>query len=149
MQGPAPATLLGLLLVAAITAAAAASLAFDYRYPKQDFEGAMRLVDARREGGEPVVTAGGAVYPFLEYYKRDWPGIRSAAELRDVRAGGRRVWMIYTLAEYIEADAPDLIRMLRDDCRVAEVFRGTVAGGDVTVCALDPVTMNAAQSPVR
>lgn len=148
-QRPAPATVLGLLLVAAMTAAAAASLPFDYRYPKQDFEGAMRFVDSRREAAEPVVTAGGAIYPFLEYYKRDWPGIRSGAELRDVRAGGKRVWMIYTLAEYIEADAPDLIRMLRDDCRVAEVFRGTVAGGDVTVCTLEPVTMNAAESPAR
>jgi hypothetical protein len=148
-QRPEPVTFLGLLLVAAMTAAAAASLPFDYRYPKQDFAGAMRFVDARREAGEPVLTAGGAVYPFREYYKRDWPGIRSAAELRDVRARSKRVWMIYTLAEYIEADAPDLNRTLREDCRAAEVFRGTVAGGDVTVCTLDPVTMNAAESSVR
>jgi mannosyltransferase len=148
-EGSAPVTLPALALVAAMTAAAAASLPFDYRYPKQDFEGAMRFVDMRRGAGEPVVTAGGAVYPFLEYYRRDWPGIRSAGALRDVRARGERVWMIYTLAEYIEADAPDLMRTLRDDCLVAEVFRGTVAGGDVTVCTLAPATMNAAESPAR
>lgn len=146
---PAPVTFLGFALVAAMSAAAAASLPFDYRYPKQDFEGALRFVDTRREAGEPVVTAGGAIYPFREYYRRDWRGIRSVGELRDIRAAGERVWMIYTLGEYIEADAPDLMRTLRDDCRVVEVFRGTVAGGDVTVCTLTPVTMNAAQSPAR
>jgi len=140
-----PVTAAGALLVIAMAAAAAASLPFDYRYPKQDFEGAMRFVDARRDAGETVVTAGGAVYPFREYYKRDWAGIRSLTDLKDVRARGQRVWMIYTLSEYIEADAPDLMRTLREDCSVEQVFRGTVAGGDVTVCTLARATINAAR----
>ena len=139
-------TAAGALLVVAMAGAAAASLPFDYRYPKQDFEGAMRFVDARRDAGEAVVTVGGAVYPFREYYKRDWAGIRSATDLKDVRARGQRVWMIYTLTEYIEADAPDLMRTLREDCSLEQVFRGTVAGGDVTVCTLTPATMNAVRT---
>jgi uncharacterized membrane protein len=142
----APVTAAGVLLVVAMAAAAAASLPFDYRYPKQDFEGAMRFVDARRGAGEAVATAGGAIYPFREYYKRNWPGIRSTSALKDIRARGERVWMIYTLAEYIEADAPDLMRTLREECSLEQVFRGTVAGGDVTVCTLAPATMNAARA---
>jgi mannosyltransferase len=146
---PAPVTLFGTALVGVMIAASAASLPYDYRYPKQDFEGAMRFVDTHRLVGEPVVTAGGAIYPFLRYYQRDWPGIRSSAQLHDVRARSERVWVIYTLAEYIEADAPDLMRTLREECPVSQVFRGTVAGGNVTVCTLAPTTTNTAPSTSR
>ena len=146
---PAPVTLLAVALIGAIIAASAASLPYDYRYPKQDFEGAMRFVDTHARAGERVVTAGGAIYPFLAYYKRDWPGVRSSAQLRDARAAGERVWVVYTLAEYIEAGAPDLLRTLRDECSVAEVFRGTVAGGNVTVCSLSPTVATIAAPPAN
>ncbi len=132
----APVTPLGAALVGLMVAASAAALPIDYRYPKQDFEGAMRFVETHRVAPEPVVTAGGAVYPFLRYYNQPWPGIASLGQMQAVRAQGQRVWVVYTLPEYIEADTPDLMRALRDECAVAGVFRGTVAGGDVTVCTL-------------
>jgi mannosyltransferase len=145
-ESEAPVTLVGVALVCLLAAASAASLPYDYRYPKQDFEGAMRFVDTHRRDGEPVVTAGGAIYPYLEYYRRDWPGIRSDAQMAAFRANGERVWVVYTLAEYIETGAPDLMRTLRDECAVEQVFRGTVAGGNVTVCTLPP-TIAAAMGP--
>jgi 4-amino-4-deoxy-L-arabinose transferase-like glycosyltransferase len=128
----------GVALVAAMVVASAVSLPFDYRYPKQDFESALRFVQARA-GDDPVLTAGGAVYPYREYYRTPWAGLASLEQLRRVRAQGRRVWVLYTLAEYIQARTPDLMQALRDDCAVAGVFRGTVAGGDVTVCTLSPL----------
>ena len=134
----APVTPLGAVLVGLMVAASAAALPFDYRYPKQDFEGAMRLVEAHQVAPEPVVTAGGAVYPFERYYTKSWPGIASLGEMQAVRAGGQRVWVIYSLPEYIEVATPDLMRLLRNECKLAGVFRGTVAGGDVTVCTLPP-----------
>jgi hypothetical protein len=135
-----PVTLAGAGLVGVMIAASAASLGHDYRYPKQDFESALRFVDEHRLPREPVATAGGAVYPYREYYRRDWSGVRSAEELRDVRNAGERVWVIYTLADYIATGAPELMRILREQCTVAEVFRGTVSGGDVTVCSLPAAT---------
>src|SRR6266850_2797936 len=96
--------------------------------------------DLRAEG-EPVLTAGGAIYPYQMYYRQPWAGVTSLAQLQKIRAQGQRVWVLYTLAEYIiEAAAPDLMQALRDECAVAGVFRGTVAGGDITVCALPPAS---------
>jgi hypothetical protein len=137
---PAPTTAFGVALVALMVVVSASSLAFDYRYPKQDFDGAMRFVQARRAEGEPVVTAGGAIYPYREYYRQPWEGVDSLEQLQKIRAQGRRVWVLYTLAEIIEASTPDLTHALHDECAVAAVFRGTVAGGDITVCALPPVS---------
>ncbi|HZI83565.1 MAG TPA: glycosyltransferase family 39 protein [Casimicrobiaceae bacterium] len=142
-SSPAPATLVGTALVGAMVAASAASLPFDYRYPKQDFEGAMRFVEARRAPAEPVATASGATYPYLRYYGRPWEGVKTLAQLQQVRARGQRVWVLYTFADYIQADAPELMRALRDECAIAGVFRGTVAGGDVTVCTLPPSNRSA------
>jgi mannosyltransferase len=146
---PVSMTLPGVVLVGLMIGASAASLPYDYRYPKQDFDGAMRFVDSHRVPGEPAITAGGAIYPFAEYYRRDWTGIRSAGPLRDVRARGQRVWVVYTLSAYIEAEAPDLWRTLREECTVAQTFRGTLAGGDVTVCTLAAASPNAAPASLR
>ena len=144
--GRASVTPAGAALVAIMVAASATSLAFDYRYPKQDFESALRFVHTRAEQ-DPVLTAGGAVYPYREYYGQPWVELASLEQLRRTRAQGRRVWVVYTLAEYIEARTPDLMQALREECAVPAVFRGTVAGGDVTVCTL-PALQAAARTPL-
>ncbi len=127
-----------LVIVAVITAVSLWSLTFDYRYPKQDFAGALRFVEANRAPGDAVVTAGGAMYPYREYLRTSWRSVRTLADLDAVRAAGTPVWMVYTLPSYIRLPAPDLWNVLRADCSIAAVFRGTVADGDVTVCVLPP-----------
>ena len=136
----APVTALGAALVAALALLSAASLPFAYRYPKQDFDGAARFLLAHRADREPVVTAGGAMYAYRDYYRQPWVGVTSLEQLQDIRSQGRRVWVIYTLPGYIEMRAPDLMKTLRDQCSVAGVFRGTVAEGDVTVCVVPPAS---------
>jgi 4-amino-4-deoxy-L-arabinose transferase-like glycosyltransferase len=139
----------GVALVVLMALASTASLAFDYRFPKQDFAGALQFVQAQRADGEPIATAGPAIYVYREYYKLPWEGVRSREELLKLRAQGRRVWVIYTLSEFIETGAPDLMQTLRGECDVAGVFRGTVAGGDVTVCVLPPIGPAAKSSAVQ
>jgi mannosyltransferase len=128
----------GIALALVIVLVSAASLGTNYRYPKQDFAGAMRFVETRRAPDEPVVTAGPATYPYRAYFNRPWEGVTTLGQLEAIRARGRRVWVLYTLASYIENDAPDLMRALRSECVVAGVFRGTVGNGDVTVCETPP-----------
>lgn len=125
----------GLALVVAMAASSLAALIPDYRYPKQDFEGAMRFVESRRADGEPIVTAGLATAVYRDYHGRHWDAVKSLDELQAVRARGRRVWGLYTLEDYIAISAPDLMQAIRAECKVEGVFRGTVGNGDVTVCA--------------
>jgi len=130
-----------LLLVLTATALSAVSLRELYRYPKQDFASALQFIESQRTALEPVLTAGPATYPYHTYFQRPtWQGIRSLDELQRARTAGQRVFVVYTLASYIEGDAPELMRVLRSQCTLEQSFRGTLGGGDVTVCALPPVT---------
>ena len=126
----------GVALVLVMVVVSLASLRNNYRYPKQDFAGAMRFVQATKAAGESVVTAGPATYPYRAYFHVPWDSIASLRDLDARRAQGRRVWVLYTLKAYLEHDSPDLMKTLTTDCQIERVFRGTVGGGDVTVCAL-------------
>jgi len=125
-------------LVALLIVVSAVSLVRNYRYPKQDYSGALRFVEAQRETGEPVVTAGGIGYVYKEYYKQPWTQVESAAQLETIRGQGRRVWVLYTFPMYLERGAPDLIAAIRRECMAKQVFLGTVGGGDIVVCMLEP-----------
>jgi len=125
-------------LVALLILVSAVSLARNYRYPKQDYSGALRFVEAQRETGEPVVTAGGIGYVYKEYYKQPWTQVESAPQLETIRGQGRRVWVLYTFPMYLERGSPDLIAAIRRECAAKQVFLGTVGGGDIVVCMLEP-----------
>jgi len=124
-------------IVGVIIVASVASLPDGYRYPKQDFDGAMRFVNAHRADMEPVATAGVASYPLTRYYGLPWTPVHRAHDLEPLRSVGRRVWLVYSLPEYI---APDLIQTIRDECVPLQTLHGTLGGGDVIVCAFDSPT---------
>jgi len=128
-----PIALAGIGMVGALSAA---SLLFNYRYPKQDFEGAMRYVLAERQAGEAVVSAGLAADPYRMLYGQDWPNLSTVAEIDSVRAAHDRTWVLWTFPRYLERHAPGVDKLLHDECPEPRVFRGTVGGGDVLVCAL-------------
>ena len=111
-------------------AASAFSLVRNYRYPKQDFEGAIQFVDAERKGGETVVAAGAATYPLLHYYAKPWESAETAEQLREVCRRGGPVWLVYTFPRYL---SPALSEAIREEFTVVRVFPGTVGDGDVFV----------------
>jgi len=122
--------LAGLLIAASLL-----SLPGGYRYPKQDYEGAMQFVDGIVSSGDVVLTASLATYPYREYYRRAWSGVQSMQELDASRHGSRGVVLLYTFPEYGD---PLLMRAVADTCRPIRVFAGTVSGGDVVVCRIGP-----------
>src|SRR5271157_2271855 len=128
----------GTALVALLIAVSAVSLLRNYQYPKQDYSGALRFVEAKRESGEPVVTAGGIGYVYREYYRQPWEQVESAPQLETIRGQGRRVWVLYTFPMYLERGSPELMAAIRHECTAKQVFLGTVGGGDIVVCTLEP-----------
>jgi hypothetical protein len=116
----------------------AVSLLRNYRYPKQDYGGAIEFVETRREAGEPVVTAGEIGYVYKEYYGKPWTRLESAPQLETIRDQGRRVWVLYTFPLYVERKMPVLMSAIRSECTPKQVFRGTVGGGDIVVCVVEP-----------
>lgn len=119
----------------AFLVASAASLAAGYEFPKQDFEGAIQFVDAKKAGGDIAATAGAATYPLQEYYEKGWANAETTAELDEVDSRGRTVWLVYTFPRYLP---PDLLETIRSKFTVVRVFHGTVGDGDVSVARFQP-----------
>jgi mannosyltransferase len=107
------------------------SLLDNYRFPKQDFEGARRFIVGHRAADEPVVAASTAVYPFQRYYGERWDALSTHENLEVLQRRHRRVWVVYSLPEYLE---PALRKDVEQGCLSIERFQGTLGGGDVVVC---------------
>jgi hypothetical protein len=117
----------------------AASLGANYRYPKQDFEGAMAYIEAQHNDGEPVVTAGlAATFCYQRYYNRPWEEVRSSSQLMAILGAGRPVWLVYTFPRYLELADTDLAAMIREQFTILREFPGTLNGGAVVVCRAEP-----------
>ena len=121
----------GAAIVAVMALVSALSLGFNYRYPKQDFEGAQRYIDSHRQPDEAVITAGAAMFPYASYYRTTWTPIDEEAPIESLLAHRGRTWVVYSFPEYMD---PKLDAFLRDRCGDRQTFRGTVGGGDVIVC---------------
>ena len=128
----------GTVMVALLILVSAVSLLRNYHYPKQDYGGALRFVETRRQTDEPVVTAGAIGYVYREYYRRPWAQLESAPQLETIRGQGRRVWVLYTFPMYLERGSPELMAAIRRECTAKQVFLGTVGGGDIVVCMVEP-----------
>lgn len=120
-------------LAALLFVASGYSLMNNYRYPKQDFDGAIKFVDAERKEGETVATVGAAIWPLQQYYAKPWVSAGSVAALRTMCGQGKPVWVVYTFPRYLEAVAPGMPEMIRKDSNLFRVFHGTLGDGDVYV----------------
>jgi hypothetical protein len=136
--GPRLAPALTAVLAIALLGAFAFSLLRNYRYPKQDYEGAMQFVNAQKKEGESVVTAGASSYPYEKYYGTGWESIQTAERLQEICLHAPAVWMVYTMPRYLAAWSPPLAEMIRKEFTVIRVFPGTVGDGDVYIARFQP-----------
>jgi len=112
-------------------------------HPKQDFAGAMRFVDEQRRPDEPVVVAGLAVFPYREYYRRDWPAIESVEQLEAARAVGKPVWLLHAFPIFLRSRHPEVWNTVEREFVAVRVFRGTIGEGEVFVCKWEPPAQRA------
>jgi hypothetical protein len=105
-----------------------------FRYPKQDYEGALRYVEAQAgPGGTIALAGGGTTLPYQRYYERPWRRLAGAEDLASLRARHGDVWLLHTFRRYLEALEPDLAREIRTHCAAVKTFPGTVADGAIVV----------------
>ena len=128
----------GTALVALLVIVSAVSLVRNYHHPKQDYGAALQFVETSRETGEPVAVAGGIGYVYRVYYGKSWTQVDTGPQLEAIRSQGRRVWVLYTFPMYLERKSPELMAAIQRECTVQQVFPGTVGGGDIVVCVIEP-----------
>lgn len=119
------AVMVGLLILANVV-----SLDRLYSHPKQDFEGALRYVEAQREIGDAIVTAGTAIRPFQDYYRMPWESVRTPEDVQRLHSMVSRVWVVYASPDYTPRD---LVAWVERECGSAKIFAGTLSGGEVIV----------------
>ena len=126
--------LLPVAVVAGMTAVSMLALPAAYRYPKQDYEQALRYVEANAGANDLIVVAGaGATFPYQKYYGKPWKRLANAAELATARHGREAVWVIYTFKKYIELLQPDLMKEIVAHCPPVKTFPGTTPDGSIVV----------------
>jgi hypothetical protein len=116
-----------------LVAMSAVALPTAYRVPKQDFEGAVALLDAEAARGATIAVAGPACLPIERYYLKTWTCLETPADWRRVNQGPGSVLVVSTLSDYIED--PELRRMVRDECEAVRRFPATLGGGEIVVCS--------------
>lgn len=120
-------------LTGAVVVASALSVPLNYRYPKQDYAGAIAFVESSVGPGDMILTPGVADRLYGDYYDRAWPRVESVESVQRMREDGA-VWLVYSFTRYIESGRPDLWNAMSNDCATEARFRGTVGDGDVIVC---------------
>ncbi len=122
------------VLIAGAVVVSALALPVGYRYPKQDYEQALKFLEGKAAANDVVVLAGGGVaLPFQKYYEKAWKRIASAAELASTRQQSNTVWLAYTFKPYIETLEPNLMNAILAYCPPVKTFPGTVVGGNIVV----------------
>ncbi|MGH9792725.1 MAG: hypothetical protein ACRD5W_16080, partial [Candidatus Acidiferrales bacterium] len=129
----APHSMWGTVVVAVMIVASAWSVRSAWMYPKQDFAGALEFVESQRQRDEPVVVAGLAVFPYREYYQRDWPAVTTQAELDAARGTATRVWLVYASPIFVRSRQPQIWNAIDTEFEQVRVFRGTMGDGAVYV----------------
>lgn len=119
--------------LALMVAVSAVLLARNYAHPKQDFEGAVRLVEQRRGPQDVPTSVGLAAASIHDYFAPDWPVTETAADLDRLLAGGRTVWIVTSFESHTRASQAEIMR--RVDTRFDKVAElpGTLGGGYVQV----------------
>jgi mannosyltransferase len=134
-SSPAAPALLMTALLLPLGPGAATAIARNIAVPKQDFAGALALLDEAQARGERIVAAGTICIALDGYFHRPWPCVETDDAWHREVGGRGAVTGVHTLIEFWHD--PDLVATLARDCRDLRRFPGTLGGGDVVVCRAD------------
>jgi hypothetical protein len=130
----------GTVLLSLAIAASAIPTVRSLGRPKQDFVGAARWIEEHVPAEDRVVTVGVINRVYEEWMRQPWtPLRRKEGVLADLRRDGRRTWVVYIFPRLLKWTHPDVLRAIREECGAQQRFRGTLGGGDILVCPLEPL----------
>ncbi len=102
--------------------------------PKQDFEGALRFVEAERSADARVFAPIPAGWVCRAMYGRDWQGLADREAFARALEDPRELWLVYCLRPSLELWRPGLPALIDAELEVVARFAGTLAGGEIVVC---------------
>ena len=124
------------LYILAIVVAAGASavlLVRNYEHPKQDFEGAIQLINKLKSPNDATTSFGLASEPFNTYLEPRWPVVKSYADLTKLRKDASHVWVVTAFDDHVEEYQTATMDEIRRTYDLVGEFDGTLGGGTVRV----------------
>lgn len=134
--------LLTALAVGLVATVFLASLAGLYRYPKQDYSGAIRFLDEQREPGAPVIVIhfaeqGMRYYGVKTGWREDTDFIctRSPVEFNGLAArnNGKRLFAVTSFTRALRIEEPEIRQRLENDWTLLRKFPSTIGDGAILV----------------
>ena len=123
----------GTAAVLVMTLASIVPLRAEYRYPKQDYVGALQFLDEHRRPGELILTAGSVTSPFQRYYGRRWPIALTRGQLETALLAEHPTWMVYAMPNSIRSSQPEVWDVIENRFIVVRAFPGTLGGGTIYI----------------
>lgn len=108
-------------------------VARNYRYPKQDYRGALAFVRAEMQRNDTVAAVGWAGIGYRNYYDPSMPFLTRRSDLEILRRMYRRVWIIHSFSRDLRRFYPEIFDDLEAEFEVVRVFPGTLADGHMVV----------------
>ena len=101
--------------------------------PKQDYAGAIALIEREKQAGDTVLAIGIAGFPFNAYYHMEWGIIETGDDLDRLAAQSGRTWLVYTMPVHARTTYPEVLARIERDYSLAGQFFGSLGGGEVVV----------------
>lgn len=121
------------LPVILLVAASLSALPVLYRYPKQDYRGALRYALSHRRPGETVAAAGLAGVAYRQRYAPDMRVVESNGDLAVWCGQGKGAWVVYSFTRDMRLRHARLYDFIQERMRPAATFPGTLGDGNLYV----------------
>lgn len=111
--------------------ASALMLPHNYRYPKQDYTGALAYTRAQAAPGDIIAAVGYLASGYRNLYAPELAFPKNAGELHELREKGIRVWVLYSFTRDMRRHFPDIQDYLESEFQPERKFPGTLGDGTV------------------
>jgi mannosyltransferase len=124
-------TRLEYVIPALVVAGAIAMLPHLYRYPKQDYSGALAYARLQAAPDDTIAVVGYLAFGYQAYHAPGLAFPANVAGLDALRASDKQVWVLYSFTRDMHRHFADINDYIDEEFRVYQVFPGTLGDGDI------------------
>lgn len=105
----------------------------NYKYPKQDFQGAKEFITENSKINDSIASFGLASLAFSSYYSPDWTIIKSRNELENLIEISDRTWLVYSFPTHTSRKFPGIMELISSNFDLVANLPGTLGDGNVLI----------------
>lgn len=121
------------LILSALVIVSAYPLIRYYTVPKQDFQGALQIVEPLAKADDIKVGIATVGMIMTDFYGSNYIRVDRIDELLKIESAGKKVWIVMTLERLMEIADPALVNHIREKYKLLQRLPGTIGGGSMQV----------------